>query len=106
MIVKIPDIETFPNVAPDKAQALKVLEEAAEVFGAWQMVDSMERSFEDVDEHSAKRMIDLKTSLIDECADVIQATSNLLASIGVDDMSDPMARCAERNESRGRYQEK
>lgn len=35
-IVKIGDVRAFDNVQCDKAHALKVLEEAAEVFGAWQ----------------------------------------------------------------------
>lgn len=29
-------VEAFPGAVPDKAQALKPLEEAAEAFGAWQ----------------------------------------------------------------------
>lgn len=33
--VKIGEVATFPDAKADKAQALKVLEEAAEVFGAW-----------------------------------------------------------------------
>lgn len=37
MAVEIGTVQTFPDVKPDKAQALKVLEEAAEVFGAWQL---------------------------------------------------------------------
>ena len=38
MAVEIGTVQTFPDVKPDKAQALKVLEEAAEVFGAWQLL--------------------------------------------------------------------
>lgn len=34
--VNIGEVATFPNALPGKEQALKVLEEAAEVFGAWQ----------------------------------------------------------------------
>ena len=36
MIVEIGSVRTFPDVRPDKAQALKVVEEAAEVYAAWQ----------------------------------------------------------------------
>lgn len=32
-------VATFDGVAPDKAQALKVLEEASEVYNAWQVWD-------------------------------------------------------------------
>ena len=35
-VVKIPPVRTFPGVAPDKAQALKPLEEASEIHAAWQ----------------------------------------------------------------------
>lgn len=38
------NLRTFREVRDDKAQALKPLEEAAEVFGAWQELDSMRRS--------------------------------------------------------------
>lgn len=33
--VRVGAVATFEGVKPDKAQALKLLEEAAEVFGAW-----------------------------------------------------------------------
>ena len=36
MIVEIGRVRAFPDVRPDKAQALKVVEEAAEVYAAWQ----------------------------------------------------------------------
>lgn len=36
--VNVGTVRVFDHVAPDKAQALKPLEEAAEVFGAWQML--------------------------------------------------------------------
>ena len=89
-VVKIPPVRTFQGVAPDKAQALKPLEEAAEVFGAWQRVY----------ECPTKTNEEL---LVDECADVIQATCNLLAALGVTDLTDAMAACERRNRGRGRY---
>lgn len=48
MAVKIGTVKTFPNVIPDKAQALKVLEEAAEVFGADVMFFASDRRPKDV----------------------------------------------------------
>lgn len=84
MAVEIGTVQTFPDVKPDKAQALKVLEEAAEVFGAWQLGD------EDAG------------YLLDECADVIQATCNLLAACGVEDFTEDMELCRRRNVKRGR----
>ena len=80
--VNIGEVATFHGVKPDKAQALKVLEEAAEVFGAWQAFDDYE--------------------LFCECADVIQATCNLVAAFGVSDFAPYMEECRTRNEERGR----
>lgn len=81
--VNIGEVATFPGVKPDKAQALKVLEEAAEVFGAWQAFDDYE--------------------LFYECADVIQATCNLVAAFDVADFAPYMEECRIRNEERGRF---
>lgn len=66
----------------DKEQCVKILEEAGEVLGAWQLQDRM------------------KT--LDECADVIQAVANLCQALGQYDMTPYMVRCRERNEARGR----
>ena len=88
--MKIPPVRTFQGVEPDKVQALKPLEEAAEAFGAWQ------RFYECPTKTNEKL-------LVDECADVIQATCNLMASLGVTDMTDAMRRCEDRNRERGRY---
>lgn len=81
--VNIGEVATFPGVLPGKEQALKVLEEAAEVFGAWQAFDDYE--------------------LLYECADVIQAVSNLVASLNVVDFTPYMEECRIRNEERGRF---
>lgn len=89
MAVEIGTVQTFAEVKPDKAQALKVLEEAAEVFGAWQRLDAME---------SGAVFQDLK----DECADVIQATCNLLAAYEVKDFTGFIETCRRRNVERGR----
>lgn len=93
MAVEIGTVQTFAEVKPDKAQALKVLEEAAEVFGAWQLGD------EDV--YIGDNVIEY-TRLLDECADVIQATCNLLAAFGVRDFTAYMEACRRRNVKRGR----
>lgn len=85
-MVEIGSVQTFPDVKPDKAQALKVLEEAAEVFGAWQRYGAE----------------DWKDVLLAECADVIQATLNLVAALGVEDFRPWMRACELRNRERGR----
>lgn len=85
--IKLGSVRAFPNVQPDKAQALKPLEEAAEVFGAWQRYGAD----------------DWKDVLLDEIADTITACCNLAASLGVTDLTPYLARCEERNRKRGRY---
>ena len=89
--VSIGEVATFPGAKPDKAQALKVLEEAAEVFGAWQEADGYD--FADF----------LVEPVLDECADVIQATCNLVAALGATDLAPYMEECWMRNEERGRF---
>ena len=90
------NLRTFREVRDDKAQALKPLEEAAEVFGAWQELDSMRRS----PFFSAWR--DMCDDLIDECLDTVQATVNLLAAATQGEVDDAIRRMDERNGSRGR----
>lgn len=94
MAVEIGTVRTFPGVKPDKAQALKVLEEAAEVFGAWQVI-------EDADDYTGVDALGY-ARLMTECADVIQATCNLLAAYGVRDFTWHMEMCRKRNVKRGR----
>ena len=89
--VSIGEVATFPGVKADKAQALKVLEEAAEVFGAWQQ-------FDDGESPALSRWL-----VLAECADVIQATCNLIAGMGVADFIPYVAMCRTRNEERGRF---
>ena len=89
--VNIGEVATFPGVKADKAQALKVLEEAAEVFGAWQQ-------FDDGESPALSRWL-----VLAECADVIQATCNLIAGMGVADFIPYVAMCRTRNEERGRF---
>ena len=96
MPVTIGEVTTFANVQADKAQALKVLEEAAEVFGAWQVYDD---SYEGVGSASDEWV---RNDLVDEIADTIQACANLAAAIGVDDMREAMSACEARNRERGR----
>ena len=100
-MVTIPPVRTFPGVVPDKAHALKPMEEASEVFGAWQDYDRTKSWGDDWDEYLAHN--DATISLVDECCDVIQAVCNLLAALGVDDLTEAIAACERRNDERGRY---
>lgn len=79
-------ITTF-HMGNGKEAALKPLEEAAEVYGAWQSLDK-------------KFLLD---PLSDEIADTIQACCNLAKRYGID-LQAAMKRCQERNRERGRYE--
>ena len=90
MGVKVGTVPVFASTEADKAQAMKVVEEAAEVFGAWQ-------TWVDGGWCAGDRL-----ALIGECADTIQAVGNMLDALGVGDMEQHMEECRERNEERGR----
>lgn len=94
--IKLGNVKPFPNAAPTKAQALKVLEEAAEVVEAW-------KDYRDCVPLGFKR--GLLEMTIDEIADTIQASCNLAAALGVTDLTPYLARCEERNRRRGRYEQ-
>lgn len=98
--IKLGAVRAFPGAVPDKAQALKVLEEAAEVVEAFKRADPgdvlpVARQFPDCN----KRIL----PLVDEIADTVQACCNLAAALGVTDLTPHLAACEERNRERGRY---
>lgn len=95
-MINIGQVSTFADVIDDKKQALKVVEEAAEVFGEWQNYDNAQ-CYDSEDT--------TKLKLLSECADVIQATCNLLAALGIHDFTEYMEECKVRNEYRGRAYE-
>lgn len=73
-----------------KECAVKVLEESAEAFGAWQVIDKYHPTFKSA-----------KIALEDELADAIQAICNLAARYDLD-LAEAIKRCEERNHARGR----
>ena len=102
MAVRIGEVLTFTNVEPDKAQALKPLEEAAEVFGAWQVYEKVREDETQVLGEPHDWTAHFRDNLLDECADVVQATANLVAALGVEDFTLYMQMCERRNRERGR----
>lgn len=83
-------------IEPDlKHQVIKILEEAAEVYSAWEKYDTYDGVIYyegDVSE------------IADECADVIQASLNMMYALGMDKcgIETAMNRCLNRNKQRGR----
>lgn len=89
--INVGKVAVFDHVEPNKEQALKILEEAAEVFGAWQEWDRKEMFYGDT-----------RNSVINEIADVIQACANLVYSLDLRDLTSAMGHCEQRNIERGR----
>jgi NTP pyrophosphatase (non-canonical NTP hydrolase) len=87
-------VHTF-RMGTDKEAALKPLEEAAEVFGAWQALDGSTCDGQFDPDY------ELLPLLADEIADCIQACVNLAGRYDID-LQDAMVRCEERNRARGR----
>ena len=104
--MKLGNVLPFPGAKPDKAQALKVLEEASETveaFKKWLLADSFQKcNAEKVPADFADAEFN---DLMDEIADTIQASCNLASALGVTDLTPHLARCEERNRHRGRYDE-
>lgn len=91
------NMRVFNNVSDDKHQALKPLEEAAEIFGAWQARYDMRFASRDACGAFCE-------DLIDECMDTVQAIANLLAAVGATqgEVDAAIKRMDERNGDRGR----
>ena len=89
-------VEPFTKFVEPKAQALKPLEEAAEVFGAWQAsgIDGA-RSITP----------EMREDIVYECFDVIQSCVNLMESLGTTDseLCEAARKVKQRNIERGRY---
>lgn len=92
------NMRVFNDVSDSKGQALKPLEEAAEVFGAWQKCDDLRYA-----PSLAMREM-FRENLIDECMDTVQAVANLLAAVSATqgEVDAAIKRMDERNGDRGR----
>lgn len=90
-------MRVFNDVSDGKAQALKPLEEAAGVFGAWQARHDMRSAPRDAQGA-------FRDDLIDGCIDTVQAIANLLAAVGVTqgEVDAAIRRMDARNGDRGR----
>ena len=90
--INVGEVAVFDHVEPSKEQALKPLEEAAEVFGAWQEWNETKSAGDAV-------------RVIDEIADTIQACVNLASALGAGNLSCAMESCKDRNIWRRRITE-
>ena len=93
--VQMGSVRRFDDVDTDKAQAVKVLEEAAEVVEAW-------KQWRATTGWAPGGHEDCRGALLDECPDLIQATLNLVAALGVEVFRPYLKACERRNRERGR----
>ncbi len=89
------DVSTFRAKYTDKDAAVKVLEEASEVHGAWQILVRMRKFYYEHESMDTDR-------LADELADCITACCNLAERYGID-LQDALDRVEQKNVERGRY---
>lgn len=89
-------VEPFTKFIEPKAQALKPLEEAAEVFGAWQAsgIDGAGTIYPE-----------MREDIVYEYFDVIQSCVNLMESLGTTDaeLREAARKVYANNIERGRY---
>ena len=104
MAVIVGSVEPFPDLKPDKAQALKPLEEAAEAFGAWQALDDRWRIGQGSDKYEAMLIRWAAKDVLTEIADTIQACCNLAHALGCDDLTPYLESVETKNRERGRYE--
>lgn len=92
-VIQIGAVKTLPEYErADKAQAVKVLEEAAEVFAAWQNLDYAWQNLDTAETYSCyEDQTIARTDLVFECADVIITVCHLLAGLGVVDVEGVIA---------------
>lgn len=103
MTVYIGGVVTWDTGLTPREQVEKMGEEVMEVFHEVLSTDmAAEILGPEVDEYVAEEMTYCRGRIVDECADVITATCNLLELLGVTDMREAMERCAERQRERGR----
>ena len=93
------DVKTFRADCTDKDATRKVVEEAAEVFSAWETDGEIWPSG---NPPIPARIGLLGTRLADELADCITACCNLAERYGLD-MQAALDRVERRNRERGRY---
>lgn len=92
------NMRVFDKVDDGKHQALKPLEEAAEIYGAWRESDGMRPTA------SKRDRVGMRNRLIDGCMDTVQAVADVLAAVGATqgEVDAAIRRLDERNEGRGR----
>lgn len=95
--VRVGSVRRFDLVSSFKLQAIAPLERVIDVYQAWKAWKIA--TWQGADDSMTDM---LRRRLLDACADVIQATLNLVAALGVEDFRPWMKECERRNREWGR----
>ena len=82
---------------------MKIVEETMEVYSAWEMMDKNPETYTDMSSFMRKKIH--KINLLNECADLIMAITNMISALGIDNFEPYMKRCEAVQRERGRYDE-
>lgn len=96
-LVQLGAVQPFDTVPTAHDEVRKLVEEAAEVFSAFETYEAA--SIHDPFEGAEREAYN---DLTDEIADVIQVVANLLCSLGIHDARQIIRACRGRNIARGR----
>lgn len=104
MLIKI-NLPKFASAVDKRAQALKVLEEAAELCEAAKFCAKCSEGSAECGACEISADCCARTDMMDEYADVLQTLVNLAAAHCIDarEIAAAQERCFERNMERGRY---
>ena len=114
MLIKMPEINTFENLTANKFQAVKVLEEAAEMYAAFSAMQAIIIAISDkvdkgeMDEEAAGKLFNMYVGkFVEESCDVIQATVDTVYSVLGEDTEEnikgAMQYIEKKNRERGYY---
>lgn len=93
-LIQMGAVQPFDAVPTPHDTVRKLVEEAAEVFSAWYVLDM---TYKDDEAYRAAY-----NDLTDEIADVIQVIANLCNALGIHDARSIIKACRDRNIKRGR----
>ena len=93
-LIQMGAVQPFDAVPTPHDTVRKLVEEAAEVFGAWYVLDM---TYKDDEAYRAAY-----NDLTDEIADVIQVIANLCNALVIHDARSIIKACRDRNVARGR----
>lgn len=113
MSIQVGEVSTIPQWEKcERPEAVKLLEESAELFAAIQNYTITSQTDTKCEDETATKMCeslremliaDHKKAIIGEACDVITTVCNILAGLGINDITNEMLQCSFKNRERGYY---